>query len=446
MFQSTIPSQKKSTTGNSIWNVYLFFLFVSVWQWCLPGCTVKLGARARRDLRLSSFFFLLRTTNNTKAISVMTNTPPAAAPRTVPFEVLEDGLDPPAELELPEEEEELGIECDVRSEVADVPSPEVEFREGGGGPLLELLEEPGDGGVKGGGGGMNSPERDDPGGGGAKVADEYKVEGEESSSENRDGGGDIAGRGKGDWEDEEGDGGGGNEGGGELEGGDGGSGGEGDEELEGRGDGGGGEGSGELEGGGGDGRGGEGGGELEGGGGDGNGNDTEALGGAEEGEGGGLELVGGDGLALSGGGDAELGGGELRGGEIFPSDGVWLESALGWMEEELFDGEGEPMILSAKEPAEVELVESKLEELVEFELDIVSFVLSRPSFFLYTFQSLRQIYQVVHKSWNDPISSLPSPFPKNWHTTIKQILWSQPYKVYQPRQEHQQICTAAQQA
>lgn len=43
----------------------------------------------------------------------MTSIPPTAAPTMVPVEVLEDELDSPAELELPEEEDiALGVECD----------------------------------------------------------------------------------------------------------------------------------------------------------------------------------------------------------------------------------------------------------------------------------------------------------------------------------------------
>lgn len=58
-------------------------------------------------------FFLLRTSTNTRAINAMTSIPPTAAPTMVPVEVLEDELDSPAELELPEEEDiALGVECD----------------------------------------------------------------------------------------------------------------------------------------------------------------------------------------------------------------------------------------------------------------------------------------------------------------------------------------------
>lgn len=133
------------------------------------------------------------------------------------------------------------------------------------------------------------------------------------------------------------------------------------------------------------------GGEGEGGGGnDGGGGDGDwALGGVNSagGEGGGLELAGGGGLALSGGGGggcAALGGGVLEdrdegGGEFSLGGRAWSGSALARTKEEFIDGEGALMKLSVEEPAESELVELELEELVEFELDIIFFFLSKYS-------------------------------------------------------------------
>lgn len=88
-----------------------------------------LGARAYWALKVSSFFFLLCAIMSTRAINAIKNTPPAAAAMIVSV-VLRDELDPREELELTEEEDDdLGVECDVLFRLTDAPCPKVVFWE-----------------------------------------------------------------------------------------------------------------------------------------------------------------------------------------------------------------------------------------------------------------------------------------------------------------------------
>lgn len=166
---------------------------------------------------------------NTSPINAMKNTPAAATAMMVSVVVLSVGLDPREELELTEEEDdddELGVECDVLFEARDIPSPEVTFLEEEAGWMFKLPLEPGGGGFgggggdRGGGGGMNSEEEDGPGGGRESPGKDIDEGGLSFSVDG--GGGDIfeAGGEGGGGDGEEGGGGGGDLGGGGDGGGD----------------------------------------------------------------------------------------------------------------------------------------------------------------------------------------------------------------------------------
>ncbi|PKI42687.1 hypothetical protein CRG98_036969 [Punica granatum] len=309
--------------GDFVPNTYPFVMY-RTWQWCLPAFTAKLGGGAYWVFELPPFLFLFRTSTNTRAINAITNTPPTAAPTTVPVDVLSvvDELDPPEELELPEEDDE-----------------EVAFRDGAGELLLKLAVEPGGGGVKGGGGALNSCER------GGGLAGEDEEEGGEPFPE---GGGDDVD---------------------ELE-----AGGEAwDGEAEGDG---GGEGGGKFEGGGDDGGGDEG--SIDSAGGDGGGLDLAGGGGLALAAGGDAELGGGE---L--GGEDEGGEVLLLGGGVWSVEGVELPGGEGTLSE--FAANLWKSKLVEFDIEELVEFEFELEELVEFELDIISYSLSQCSPFRYTF-------------------------------------------------------------